>query len=235
MLDYSSSQQQMIRTLIIPVSIVILRTIRRLAIDNHPRNVLDSIHDRCYPKNVKKLISYQRPEDIRNLTQLCQFMLEPVRAMVESPIVETSRYRCNRRNSRIGGVPDSLLHFLSRIKNALFVLAWVFLLNGCAIHYFDPETGTEHLWGIGHMRMKVGEANEGVRAIVAGTDTLGVAVGSAAYDRYIALGWQRLSRLQVVGEDTAVRLEWPTSDLFSVRVGSELPDLHRDSGQKQGP
>ena len=126
-------------------------------------------------------------------------------------------------------------HFFSRIRDALFVLAWVFFLNGCAIHYYDPETGTEHLWGIGHMRMKVGEANEGVRTVVAGTDTLGMAAGSAAYDRYIALGWQRLSRLQVVGEDTAVRLDWPTSDLFSVRVGSDVPpDLYRDPGQKPG-
>lgn len=108
------------------------------------------------------------------------------------------------------------------------------LVSGCAIHYYDPETGTEHLWGIGHMRMKVGEANEGARAIVAGTDTLGMAAGSAAYDRYIALGWQRLSRLQVVGEDTTVRLEWPTSDLFSVRAGRQLPPyLHPDAGQKQ--
>ena len=117
----------------------------------------------------------------------------------------------------------------------VFILVHIALLNGCAIHYFDPETGIEHLWGIGHMRMKVGEANEGVRAVVVGTDTLGMAAGSTVYDRYVALGWQRLSRLRVVGQDTAVRLEWPTSDLFSVRAGSELPpDLHRDAGQKPG-
>ena len=126
-------------------------------------------------------------------------------------------------------------HFLSRIMDALVVLVLVFPLNGCAIHYYDSETGTEHLWGIGHMRMKVGAANEGVRAVVVGTDTLGMAAGSTVYDRYVALGWQRLFRLQVVGEDTAVRLEWPTSDLFSVRAGSELPpDLHRDADQKPG-
>src|SRR5262249_44429279 len=117
----------------------------------------------------------------------------------------------------------SLSYCFSRIKNMMFILAHIALLNGCAIHYFNPETGAEHLWGIGHLRMKVGEAKEGVRAVVAGTDTLGMAAGSAASDRYIALGWQRLSRLQVVGENTAVLLEWPTSDLFSVRVGSELP------------
>lgn len=25
----------------------------------------------------------------------------------------------------------------------------------CAVHYFDPHTGTEHLWGVGHLKMKV--------------------------------------------------------------------------------
>jgi hypothetical protein len=124
-------------------------------------------------------------------------------------------------------------HFLSRIMDALVVLVLIFPLNGCAIHYYDSETGTEHLWGIGHMRMKIGEPKERVRAVFAGTDTLGMAAGSAAYDRYIAVGWQRFTRLQVVDEDTAVRLEWPTTDLFSVRVGSDVPpDLHRDPGQK---
>jgi hypothetical protein len=123
-------------------------------------------------------------------------------------------------------------HFLSRIMDALVVLVLVFPLNGCAIHYFNAETGTEHLWGIGHMRMKIGEVNEGVRAVFTETNTLGMAAGSATYDRYVAVGWQRLSRLQVVDEDTAVRLDWPTSDLFSVRVGSDVPpDLHRDPGQ----
>jgi hypothetical protein len=134
-----------------------------------------------------------------------------------------------------GCVMSSAYCFFSRIKIVVLILAAIALLSGCAIHYFDPETGTEHLWGIGHMRMKIGDANEGVRAVFAGTDTLGMAAGSTVYDRYVALGWQRLSRLQVVGEDTAVRLEWPTSDLFSVRAGSELPpDLHRDADQKPG-
>lgn len=83
------------------------------------------------------------------------------------------------------------------------------------------------------MRMRVGEAAEGVRAVVTGTDTAGIAAGSGASERYITLGWQRLSRLRVVDENTAVRLEWPTSDLFSVRVGSELaPELRPDRDEK---
>ena len=40
------------------------------------------------------------------------------------------------------------------------------LPSGCAIHYFDAETGTEHLWGFGHLKMKVGELREGLQAVV---------------------------------------------------------------------
>lgn len=124
------------------------------------------------------------------------------------------------------------LPFLWLTRPLLFLLS-VFTVTGCAIQYFDPVTGTEHLWGIGHLRMKVSGASEGLKAVVTGTDTLGLAAGSAGSERYITFGWQRLSRLHVITDDTAVRLEWPTSDAFLVRVGSELPlDSHRRDNQK---
>jgi hypothetical protein len=112
-----------------------------------------------------------------------------------------------------------------RVHVAILLILFATLAGGCAIHYYDPDTGTEHLWGIGHMRMKVGETNEGVRAVVTGTDTVGLAGGSAPSERYIAIGWQRLSRLQVLDADTSIRLEWPSADLTSVRVGSGLPPV----------
>jgi hypothetical protein len=114
-----------------------------------------------------------------------------------------------------------MLRFVPLVTQLMVSLS-LFAGSGCAIQYFDPATGTEHLWGIGHMRMKVGQANEGVRAVVSGTDTLGIAAGSIASERRITVGWERLSQIQVIGEDTAVTLEWPTSDLFTVRVGSVM-------------
>ena len=102
----------------------------------------------------------------------------------------------------------------------------LFAGSGCAIQYFDPETGTEHLWGFGHMRMKVGQADEGVRAVVTGTDTLGLSAGSVASERRITLGWERLSQVRVLDSDTSVRLEWPSADVFSIRLGSAFPMDH---------
>jgi len=95
----------------------------------------------------------------------------------------------------------------------------LFGLSGCAIQYFDASTGTEHLWGIGHMRMKVTTPDNGVRAVVTGTDTLGIAAGSVASERRITIGWERYSQIQVIAEDTALSLEWPTSDLFGKTRG----------------
>ncbi len=107
---------------------------------------------------------------------------------------------------------------------AVLVCAWLALpLSGCAIHYFDPKTGTEHLWGFGHMKMKIGLPNEGLQAVVRGTDVLGISVGSTDRQSYLTAGWHHLQRLDVVTESTAVRFEWPNSDFACVRVGSEFP------------
>ena len=118
---------------------------------------------------------------------------------------------------------------LDRLKTGLVFSLCLIAGSGCAIQYFDPETGTEHLWGFGHMRMKVGKVNEGVQAIVTGTDTLGIAAGSVASERRITVGWERVSRFRVVDADSSVRLEWPSTDLFSVRLGSTFPTDHRSS------
>ena len=112
---------------------------------------------------------------------------------------------------------------------------------GCAIHYYDPKTQTEHLWGFGHMAMKVSEPSEGVRAVVRGVDTIGLGVGSLPGHGYLAAGWQSVRRLEIVDENTAVRLEWPTADFFNVRVGSQFPranDEHSrtdEEGQEATP
>lgn len=99
----------------------------------------------------------------------------------------------------------------------------ILAVSGCAVHYFDVETQTEHIWGIGHMKMKYLEPNEGLQAVVHGTDTLGLSVGKAGEHRYFAVGWQNLQFIDVLTESTAVRLEWPQSDFASIRIGSRFP------------
>ncbi len=110
---------------------------------------------------------------------------------------------------------------VARIVGAVGLCAT--LTSGCAVHYFDPETGAEHIWGVGHMVMKATVPAEGIQTVVRQTEVLGLAAGKAGPEYSLTLGWARSQRLEVVEESAQVRLEWPSSSLLHVRVGSEWP------------
>jgi hypothetical protein len=99
------------------------------------------------------------------------------------------------------------------------------VFTGCAVQYYDPVTQTEHLWGFGHFKMKVAPANEGVQAIVKSATVVGASVKFAPDYNHLVVGVDKTSQMTVVSEGASVRLEWPTNDLFSVRVGSRPPFL----------
>ena len=111
----------------------------------------------------------------------------------------------------------------ARAGAAVICALTVLLIPGCALHYFDSKTGTEHVWGFGHMQMKAAAPNEGLQALIRRTDTLGLGLGRLEDQGYLTVGWGSRQRLDIIAEDTAIRLEWPDNDLFNVRVGSEFP------------
>ena len=106
---------------------------------------------------------------------------------------------------------------------ALVLLLASWFVTGCALHYYDTETGTEHIWGIGHMKMKATKPDEGLQAVIHGTDIVGVSLGKADKHGYFTVGWNRLQYIDVLKESTSIRLEWPDNSFFNVRVGSEFP------------
>lgn len=116
----------------------------------------------------------------------------------------------------------SFPHFKS-LDFLILVVSLMLLAPGCAIHYYEEETGVEHIWGFGHMKMKAAKPNEGLQAVVHGTDVVGVGIGKADKHGYFTIGWQRLEFIQILKESTSVRLEWPDSTFGNVRVGSEFP------------
>ena len=105
----------------------------------------------------------------------------------------------------------------------LAILLLALYVGGCALHYYEKESGVEHIWGVGHMKMKAAKPNEGLQAIVHGTNVLGISLGKADKHGYLTLGWQRLEFIDVLKESTSVRLEWPDNSFANVRVGSEFP------------
>jgi hypothetical protein len=107
------------------------------------------------------------------------------------------------------------------------------LQSGCAIHYHDARTGTEHVWGLAHVKMRVAPAADAsdrsdpasahAPAFATQIETVGLGLhlgnGSPDANSGLSLGWDRRTRL-LVPDDTALSLEWPTSRLFDVRIGS---------------
>ncbi len=80
--------------------------------------------------------------------------------------------------------------------------------------------------------MRVQTPNEGVQAAVRGVDVAGLGIGWAERQAYMTIGWHRTQSTEVIATDTAIRIEWPQSDPFSVRVGTEFPEaLSADNRQ----
>lgn len=107
---------------------------------------------------------------------------------------------------------------LSRLGASAFCLA----LPACAIHYHDRHTGTDHLWGFGHVAIRLAPVEEGVRGVFREIESIGVSIGVARDNSYIAAGWHRLRRIDILAADAAVRIDRPAGGFFSIRVGTEF-------------
>ena len=124
--------------------------------------------------------------------------------------------------------PRFLSNLVSHARNGsglsrLTIAAIVALLSGCAVQYYDPDTGTTHVWGFGHLRMKMAPPDEGLQAVVRGTTVVGLSLGRDRDRTYLTLGYDSEQQTDIVDQNAAVRLEWPAGDLFAIRAGSSWP------------
>ncbi len=91
------------------------------------------------------------------------------------------------------------------------------------MHWYDERTGTEHLWGVGHLAVKVSETDGyGVRAVVRQSTVLGAGAGVHESGGWAALGAHRDRRMRI-GDDTSVWIGWAGSSPFRARVGAVPP------------
>jgi hypothetical protein len=112
-------------------------------------------------------------------------------------------------------------------KGRLALIACAVFLSGCAVQYYDPDTGTTHVWGFGHMSMKMNPPNEGVQAVVRATSLLGFSLGRTSDRTYLTLGYDAEQQTDIVAENTAIHLDWPSGALFDLRAGSSWPANHQ--------
>jgi hypothetical protein len=103
--------------------------------------------------------------------------------------------------------------------------------NGCAFHYYNKETGTEHLFGFGHFRMKAPPKTD-ASPVAAGSQMLGLNLRTGRDDFGIGVGFDSQSRITMPTNGGTLLLEWPANfpsfpremrSLFNVRVGTNLP------------
>lgn len=95
--------------------------------------------------------------------------------------------------------------------------------SGCAVHWYDDETGTEHIFGFGHLAVKVSDADEhGVRAVVRQSTVVGVGAGAHESGGYAVIGYHA-DRQMRIRNDTNFWVGWQGTSPFRARVGAVPP------------
>lgn len=125
------------------------------------------------------------------------------------------------------------------MKWLLLMAATMLISAGCAVHYYDAKTGTEHLWGFGHLKMKALPEGNGpltssnaVMAYVTSVGTCGLSFGWGQEFSGLTAGWDSRSRL-IIRQDGAcfgfiwptnsIWMPWDTRGLFSLRLTTNFP------------
>lgn len=112
----------------------------------------------------------------------------------------------------------SIFLFCRYVKFIRFFVL-IFILQGCAFHYYDPVTQAEHLFGIGHMVMKVHDVGINKIATVRGYSSFGLSTGIDESGGHFAAGWSSHRSIRLLQSDASIELIWPSNDFLNVRIG----------------
>lgn len=86
-----------------------------------------------------------------------------------------------------------------------------------ARHGVDEDTGTQSLWGVGHLALSTGQPVEPqrVEAVMAASDTLGAGVGTSLFSSGLSLGWRSSRMAYLPGPSTSLRIVRPHKRSFT--------------------
>ena len=111
-------------------------------------------------------------------------------------------------------------------KAHFFLLGLLVMASaGCGVHYYNPRTGVEHVWGFGHLQMRVLPPANGIAAVVKSYSIVGAKVGGSQDDYGFSLGYDSRRMIYVSPLDAHFSLQWPDASFFNVRVGTNFPSL----------
>ena len=103
-------------------------------------------------------------------------------------------------------------------------------MAGCAVYYRDRDSGADHIWGFGHLAMKVGPTLNEKQALIQRTTLPGVAVGMDNGELGLSFGWAQREHILIYDENTAISIQRsPSNDFFDFEIGSSSPDTDQTS------
>ena len=115
-------------------------------------------------------------------------------------------------------------------KIILFITTSV-ILTSCAIYYRDRVSGVEHIWGFGHLSMKVTTPSEEKQAIIQRATLTGVSTGMDNGSLEISVGYDRREHIIIYDDNTVITIQRPPSnDFFYFKIGSLPIELDKQAG-----
>jgi hypothetical protein len=107
------------------------------------------------------------------------------------------------------------------ISKLLICCLSIFLTN-CALYYRDIESGTDHLWGFGHLATKISEPNDKKQAVIRQVTLAGFGLDVEDESFEISAGWHQSERIHLYEENAAISIQRPENgDSFLFKFGSE--------------
>lgn len=107
-------------------------------------------------------------------------------------------------------------------------------LSGCAIYYRDRATGAEHIWGFGHLSMKVAAPYQEKQAVIQRSTLTGVAAGIDNGSFGVSLGFDQREHILVYDQNTLITIQRPPSnDFFHFRIGSMPIEIDTSTNQSK--
>ncbi len=97
------------------------------------------------------------------------------------------------------------------------ILFICFLLQGCSIHYRNPDTGVEHLWGFGHIKTR-NIPDDYTYAIATERSSFGLNLGLGQDCYSIGLGYQRDTRVHIPDPNKPIYLNFIDGYLFDAAI-----------------
>lgn len=102
--------------------------------------------------------------------------------------------------------------------------SFLLLIQGCAISYYDPQTGVDHIWGVGHLAMKVLPDEDDKQILITQKTLAGVALGFEGISPSFSMGWNQSERITVFDQNTSLSIQRPSNnDYFQLKF-SAFPD-----------